>query len=321
MHSGEINNESNQTSYVERTFSGPATLSFDWRVSGVWNDCLVLYDNNNEQDKICGIRGWSGIDNVKVYTLGLPKWKTGGSSFKGWFIVEPGFESAHSMHSGEINNESNQTSYIERKFEVSKNEAPATLIFDWRVSGVWNDCLVLYDNNNEQDKICGIRGWSGGNHIIKWQYEKGPNSGGSGAWIDNVKVMDPGLENWQTNGSNGKNWKIDKNGYQSGYGYWSMHSGSINPNQFTYIERTFSGPATLSFDWKISGVWNDCLVLYDNKLEVGVNTLVLLAEAITPSNGNTKKDLIAAETERGLIMLSSVHFKKDLKIQRQRVYI
>ncbi|MEA3344456.1 MAG: hypothetical protein U9Q16_02130, partial [Patescibacteria group bacterium] len=194
MQSGDIT--WSNSSFIERDFVGPGTLTFYWKSKGTDNDTLKLYDNGGTEVKtIEGDTDWKFVshsinDNLnhtikwKCYkgsnniteTKGFiddvkfkegpfsneppgSAWETGGSNGIGWSVTdEEKYGGLWSMQSGDIT--WSNSSFIKRDFTIANNEVPAILTFWWKSKGTDNDTLKLYDNGGTAVKtIKGDTDW------------------------------------------------------------------------------------------------------------------------------------------------------------------
>ncbi|MCK4359450.1 MAG: LamG domain-containing protein [Candidatus Cloacimonetes bacterium] len=292
---------SSQYTDIYKDITGPATLTFWWKVSsrsGSYADYLKFYVDGKQIWAICGEIGWqkkvcsveegthtikwryqkdahytSGsdcgwIDDISITNIGLGEgWSTNGH--RNWYVTD--IYTPHggnwSAKSGDIG--SSQYTDIQRKIE-----GPATITFWWKVSsrsGSYADYLKFYVDGKQIWAICGDPGWQRkmysveqGTHTIKWRYQKDAHytSGDDSGWIDDISITDKGLEGWDTSGH--RNWYVS-NLYPAHSGTWCAKSGDIGSSQYTDIQRTIEGPATITFWWKVSsrsGSYADYLKFY-----------------------------------------------------------
>jgi hypothetical protein len=97
-----------------------------------------------------------------------------------------------------------------------------------------------------------------------WRYSKDHyyTSGSDSGWLDDISITNKGLEGWTTGGH--RNWYVT-NQYPAHGGSWSAKSGDIGNSQNSDIYRTITGPATITFWWKVSsrsGSYADYLRFY-----------------------------------------------------------
>ncbi len=158
---------------------------------------------------------------------------------------------------------------------------PGTLSFSWKISSEANyDFLrVTVDGSAIVPGISGEIGWTpqafaipGGSHVLKWTYSTDSSvlSGANTAWVDAVhfvpggstgassvsssptvslaEAVDATSLSWSTSGS--AIWfGQQQNSYQGGD---AAQAGALTHNQATELVASASGPAQLSFAWKVS---------------------------------------------------------------------
>ncbi len=166
---------------------------------------------------------------------------------------------------------------------------PGTVSFSWKVSSEVNyDFLrVTLDGSEMSPGISGEVGWTpqafaipSGNHLIKWTYSTDGSVlfGGNTGWVDAVQftpgnstsgatvssvslgeALDATTLNWTTAGS--ASWfGQQQTSYQGGD---AAQAGTLTHSQATDVTTSATGPAQLSFAWKVSSENNyDYLRIY-----------------------------------------------------------
>ncbi|MFW9849910.1 MAG: fibronectin type III domain-containing protein, partial [Candidatus Thorarchaeota archaeon] len=209
LRSGNIDDF--DVSWIETIVEGPATISFDWRVSSEINyDFLKFYIDGIEQLKISGSPSWAHIsrtittwgshilrwtyikdysisrfsdcgwiDNLMIhdadYAIENPdlEWSSGGDAE--WLISSSTYYTgSSSLQSGDVDNY--EQSWIEATIF-----GPVVISFDWRTASETNyDFLRFYIDGTEQNKISGYTSWAHishtintwGSHTLRWAYTK-----------------------------------------------------------------------------------------------------------------------------------------------------
>jgi hypothetical protein len=147
---------------------------------------------------------------------------------------------------------------------------PGTISFYWKVSSEESyDYLEVYLDGVKKYSISGEVGWqlitltaSAGSHTLKWQYTKdnSVSQGSDCGWVDRMVFtpsaptvsLNTALDNSAltfTTGGDG-NWAGESTTFY--YGGSAAQSGAITDDQSSWLQTTVSGPATLSFYWKVS---------------------------------------------------------------------
>ncbi len=219
---------------------------------------IYTKDFSVSRDSDCG---W--IDNLMIHDVdyavenpGL-QWSSGGDA--DWLISSSTYYTgSSSLQSGDIGN------YGESWIEATIS-GPVIISFDWRTSSELHyDFLRFYIDGTEQNAISGYTSWSHmsytnntwGSHTLRWAYIKdySVSSYSDCGWIDNIQIqdVDDAVESpelvWSTGGN--RDWLIDTSTYNVGGS--AIRSGDIGSFGNTWIQTTIQGPATISFDWKVS---------------------------------------------------------------------
>ena len=167
-------------------------------------------------------------------------------------------------------------------------DGPAMVSFWWKVSSETNrDDLVFFMDFNPQASISGEADWQKqhyvipeGEHHINWVYEK-DSSGSSGSdcgWIDQLEIESlpsptNALDNSSLNISTDNpplGWFGQTNVTHDGED--ALQSGDIGDNEYSmlFVEDVITGPARISFWWKVSSETNsDYLAFIIDENRVG----------------------------------------------------
>jgi hypothetical protein len=173
---------------------------------------------------------------------------------------------------------------------------PGTLSFWWRVDSDVTppppavpysfDELEVDINGVMQDQIMGQVDWNfrtydvpAGTNVVTWQYVKDAqyNAGSDQGWLDEItyttnapiglaQALDTCGVNWTSGGNtNPTYWSGETNITHSGVS--AAQSGSIGPNQESWVQTTVVGVTNLSFWWKVSSQTNyDYYEFYTNSV-------------------------------------------------------
>jgi len=151
---------------------------------------------------------------------------------------------------------------------------PVTLSFWWKVDSEPNfDFLSVSIDGVVQSRISGPVDWSlstvavpAGTHAVTWEYSKdvSVSRGADAGWVDQVTTTAPvtppslgdALDNpglvWNTSGDRG--WAAQT--AVSHDGVDAAQSGLVTDLQSSRLEATVTGPATVSFWWKVTSETN-----------------------------------------------------------------
>ncbi len=186
-------------------------------------------------------------------------WSTGGQS--PW-VPQSGVnhDGVDAAQSGPISD--NQESWVETQLT-----GPGILTFWWKVSSETSFDFLEFSLNSElQTRISGDVDWQqgffpipAGNYTARWRYVKDSSTsdGIDVAWLDQVSFQ-PTFS--LAAGINAPTLAISSGGDAAFFGetnithdgVGAVQSGAIGDNEISSLEVTVSGPATLTFWWKVS---------------------------------------------------------------------
>ncbi|MBI4708907.1 MAG: PKD domain-containing protein [Candidatus Portnoybacteria bacterium] len=256
-------------SSIERTVSGPATISFWWKVYATQYDAFQLLVDGNVINSINGSTAWQQIiygiesgshtltwkfkkyrsgsyvgylDDVKVYNKGVESlgWNTYSSPAAGftWGAIQydkyTGSWSARSANALPYASPNN-SSYIERQANFPDQ---AVLSFYWRAYAGSNDSLKFLVDGVQIYSISGSPAWEqktyaipSGTHTITWKYTRGSTSpvGDNAGYLDQVIISGPGIVDWITNSSPNLNYTWGPTQNSKHSGSWSARSSTDLP--------------------------------------------------------------------------------------------
>ena len=151
---------------------------------------------------------------------------------------------------------------------------PATLSFWWRVDSEANfDFLSVSLDGVLQTRISGPTGWAqatvtvpAGAHTVVWTYAKDGSvtAGADAGWVDQVEVLaeqaapsladavDAPAQAWTTAGD--RPWGGQRATTRDGTD--AAQSGTLLDSQSSRLQTTVTGPATLTFQWKVTSELN-----------------------------------------------------------------
>jgi hypothetical protein len=169
---------------------------------------------------------------------------------------------------------------------------PGKLTFWWKASTEFTlNQFTLYDNDRPVRYVDGEVDWhreevelGGGAHLLRWEYIK-DDSGSDAAdrvWLDEVSfvagpiasltlgdALDQPVQNWQTDAT--LPWHAQTNVHHDGVA--AASSGMVRTGGSNGLEIDVTGPATITFWWKLSsqGSWDSMGVAVGgtNVVEVG----------------------------------------------------
>lgn len=205
-------------------------------------------------------------------------WNEAGSAF--WFpqsiVQHDGVDALQSGHLDDLE-------LSEFSFSVT---GPVDLAFWWKSSTeTYYDFLTIAIDNDPQAAIAGNRDWHrqllrvpGGSHNVRWIYEKDFSVFGheDAVWVDELQIVDvDAIYNGALeNGSINLVWSLEETSWfvQSTFtndGQDALQSGPTTRSSHSAIQTTVSGPATVSFWWKVSSeAFFDLLKFYLNEGEL-----------------------------------------------------
>jgi hypothetical protein len=172
-----------------------------------------------------------------------------------------------------------ESSWFEMEFT-----GPGTITYWWKVSSQqYGDYLRCYvDDVDQQNYISGEVDWmqqahylAPGAHRCRWHYSKNSSTvaGSDAAWLDQVTFLS-GVSLAAALDTTGVSWRIGGAnpwlGFSNGNGTTDEAvSGTTTLPSVSWVEATFTGPGTLSYNWKLSTSSSDYLRLSINADEWG----------------------------------------------------
>ena len=217
--------------------------------------CIVLLGLT-----LSGARGASLASCVNAPQL---TWTSGGTA--SWFAqTNQSHDGIDSAQSGAITD--GQESWIETQIT-----GPGILTYWWKVSSEQDfDFLVFSLNSEVQTRISGSNDWQlgffpvpAGTFAARWSYVKDPSwgDGTDAGWLDQVSFqptfpLATGIDAPSATVISGGNDPFFSETNITHDGANAVQSGTIGDGEISTMNITITGPATISFWWKVSSEEN-----------------------------------------------------------------